>query len=289
MSSNMRKRWAVIFNCQSEGLASSVDCLAREIDCSTFFPWDFKRIIADEPGYFRNFDFAVVSNEIGDWAGELPYVLPPHIRLPSFQFSAFHPDSVYVFAAGKILSGKMSDYHSMIALAAYKEGLCAERAATFFNRRIFEVANYFDTWVPAREALAARYREAGFDIAHLFVRAARHGPFMHTVNHPKIEVLFEIARLLLKRLDQPMFDGVEPPPDKLAGLSWPIYPEIGEQLGLPGSYLFKPAGQHKPLELVPFLTESLTVFEQWDRSQLRVIRRLQRFLQEIRAEMRSDQ
>jgi len=109
---------------------------------------------------------------------------------------------------------------------------------------------------------------------------------MHTINHPVIEVMFDMARALLTHLDQPIYADVAPPPDNLASVVWPIYPEIGERLGVAGSYLFKPSEEHKPLELIDFLDRSLGYFSSWHRSQLRVMPRIQPNLQRVRALMR---
>jgi hypothetical protein len=282
----MRERWVVISNCQSFGLANSIECLAKTVECTACDVWEFGRIIANDPDHFMQYDFALLLPEAERWEGFDRARLPPHKIVPAFQFAAYHPDSVYVWADGQPFKGVVDAYQSMIALAAYKEGLDAERAATFYNADIYRAAGFFGQWDPHRDWLIHQFRQYQIDIRPIFVRRARARPIMHTVNHPIIEVLFDIAREVLLQLDRPIFAGVAPPPDNLASLVWPIYPEVGETMGLAGSYLFKPVERHKPLELVEFVDESLRRFSAWDRSQLRVMRNLEPALQRIRRHMR---
>lgn len=283
----MRERWVVISNCQSLGLANSIDSLARDIDCVACDNWEFGRRIAEDPDHFRSYDFAILLPDVRDWIGEAKVDLPPHIEVPAFQFCPYHPDSVYVFADGDALAGGMGSYHSLIALAAYKEGRSAEQAAAFFTSETYAAAGYFNLWTPYRNGLVELFADYDFDIAPIFVRGARGQSLMHTVNHPRIEVLFEIARMVLTRLGRAIYADVDPPPDNLAGLSWPVYPEIGEPLGIRGSYLFRPPQRNKPLELIPFLDQSLRVFAAWDRSQLSVIPHLRPSLKRIRRAMQA--
>lgn len=282
----MRERWVVISNCQSFGLANSIECLAKTVECTACDVWEFGRIVANDPDHFMQYDFALLLPEALRWEGFDQARMPPYKTVPAFHFNAYHPDSVYVQADGQAFKGVVDAYQSMIALAAYKEGLDAERAATFYNADIYRAGGFFDQWEPDRDRLVRVYREFGIDIGPIFVRRARGRPIMHTINHPVIEVLFDVAREVLLQLDQPIFTDVAPPPDNLAPVVWPIYPEIGETMGVGGSYLFKPAERHKPLELIEFVGESLRLFSEWDRSQLRVTRKLEPALQSIRRHMR---
>lgn len=283
----MRQRWIVISNCQSFGLANSIEALARDVECAACDNWSFQRAVAADPDHFRDYDFALILPEAKDWPGFDAARLPPTMEVPAFQFAAYHPDSVYVFADGTMfLDGVIAAYQSMIALAAYKEALSPERAATFFNATIYQSAGYFGQWEMQRDWLVGLYRDAGLEIGASLLRRSRGQAFMHTVNHPRIGILFDLARAILDKLGQPVFAEVPLPPDNLAATAWPIYPEVGERLGLAGAYLFKPAEKHKPLDLVHYLAESFRRFAPWDKSQLRVIKPLEPALKRIRRHMR---
>ena len=63
---------------------------------------------------------------------------------------------------------------------------------------------------------------------------------MHIVNHPKIEVLAQLAQLGAKQAG--LSGALAPPegvPDRLARCqTWPVYPELARRLGVPGSLTF---------------------------------------------------
>lgn len=283
----MRQRWIVISNCQAFGLANCLETFARDVTCEACDYHDFQQQVVDDPDHFRCYDFALVLPEARDWPRFDPTRLPAHVFIPAFQFAAYHPDSVYVFADGEIFGGGViAAYHSIITLAAYKEELPPARAAAFFNARLYQSLGFFAHWQPQRDWIVAQFREAGFDVGGVFLRAGRGRPFMHTVNHPTIEAMAEIARAVLTRFDRPVYRDVTLPPDNLAGTRWPVYPEIGERLGIAGAYLFKPAERHKPFELEEFIAESFQRFSPWHKSQLRVIDPLQPTLRRIRRHMR---
>ena len=282
----MRERWVVISNCQSFGLANSIEAQAKTIECTACDVHEFRRAIAENPEHFRAYDFALILPEAFDGIDRDATGLPPYRLVPAFQFPAYHPDSVYVFADGAFVEGVIGSYQSMIALAAYKEGLAAEQAATFFDARIYQAAGYFSQYDPYRTWLVEHFAAHDIDIAPIFLRRTRGAALMHTVNHPAIAVLFDLARAILVQMERPIFADVTPPSDNLAGISWPIYPEVGERLGLPGNYLFKPAYRHKPLDLIGFLGRSLEHFAPWHRSQLSVIPNLVQPLRRIRRHMR---
>ena len=281
----MRERWVVISNCQSFGLASSINALAKDIDCTPCDHFEFKRLIAEDPDHFLRYDFAIVMPEMWKWVDGRQVALPPFAEVPGFHFDAYHPDCVYVLADGQNLNGYVGPYHSMIALAAYKEGLSAERAASFFNAEIFEAGDYFSLWPIWRDHIVGEFRTYGLDIASMIVRRSRGRCFMHTIDHPKIEILFDIAQALLAKLGRPMHAGAVPPADILTGTTWPIYPEVGAHLGVRGAYLFHGPNESMPLELVPFLQKSMDVYAAWDKSRLRV--RPQPRLIRIREAMRA--
>ena len=100
---------------------------------------------------------------------------------------------------------------------------------------------------------------------------------MHSINHPKLFVLADLARVLLER------EGIESLPDveqyvddQLAeGPVWPVYPEVGQRLGVAGHYLFKRAralcSDAQPvlmLGLKDFVQESFQAFAKYRREDL---------------------
>jgi hypothetical protein len=96
------------------------------------------------------------------------------------------------------------------------------------------------------------------------------GPFFYLPLHPKIEVLNDIAFELLRNAG--LWRGAAPaaPRDRLAHHAiWPVYPEIGERIGLPGDYRFWPrtspedhGAERVPLGLPEFIERTFAAYGQ---------------------------
>jgi len=283
----MHERWVVISNCQSFGLAASINALARDVTCIACDHFEFRRLVAQDPDHFGGYDLAVVAPELAHWAEGRDFTLPRAVTVPGFRFEAYHPDCVYVLADGESLQGPIGAYHSLIALASYKEGIDPARVPALFNPALFAAAGYLDHWRVSRDQIAGLFRSYDLDISATFVRRSRGRCFMHTVDHPKIEILFDIAQALLTKLSRPTYADAVPPSDALSGTSWPVYPEIGAQLGVSGNYLFHAPDEAKPLELGAFLDKSRALYSGWDRSLLRVTRHVQPRLLRLREIIRT--
>ena len=283
MSRRVRERWIVLSNCQAVSLARAITAIAETVDCASCDAWQMKERIAADPDYFRQFDFALILPNLRDFSGFPSDRLPPNADLPGFSFSGYHPDCCYVAAAGeRIPDGPVGPYQSMIALAGYKEQIGPKETARFFNDRIFEQAGYYRQWQAQRDEMIERFAGFGYDIRGIFRRAGRGRCFMHTIDHPDIRLMIEMAKAVLRRFDRAYREEAPLPVDVLADLSWPVYPEVGEQFGVAGDYRFRPISQYVTLDLNEFLEEQFASFCRWDRSQLRVARPIEPRLQHIR-------
>lgn len=154
------------------------------------------------------------------------------LRWPIVIFNGFHPDSVYVTREGALIDGPLDQYHSALAVAAWQEGLGPVRALALFNAYTYACIGYFDAY-----AIGLDYFRSpalvGYDLT-CGISPTR--PFMHTINHPKIEISVEIARQALDRLGLARRSEIDTPADPLAsGAVWPLYPEIAERLGIPSA------------------------------------------------------
>lgn len=278
-----REKWIVLAACQALGLARAIEAVAKSIDCDACDAWQIKGFLAQDPDYFRSYDFALVLPELHDPQILSAENLPSYIDVPAFMFGAYHPDCCYTFANGaSVTDGPIGPYHSMIALAAYKEELAASEAVKFYALSVYEQAGYHLHWEPHRNHMIATFAKSGLDIAPMFKKLSRGGSFMHATDHPTIEVLVEIARATLKKLDRPTHDVVPPIVDNLAVMNWPIYPEIGELLGVRGAYQFRVANTYRTVDLETYLQSAFDTFGRWHKSELRVIPEIQRRLRHIR-------
>lgn len=77
----------------------------------------------------------------------------------------------------------------------------------------------------------------------------------HSVNHPSINMLSDLARLMAQKAGLPVLDHSLLPHDNLAnGPIFPVYAEIAMELGLTnGAYCFKAANQYTTLSLSEFI------------------------------------
>lgn len=151
-------------------------------------------------------------------------------RWPPIVFRGFHPDCVYVVRDGLVRDGIVGPYHSALLCAAWAEGLPPERAARLFNAFAYAALGYFDAFVEAVALLEPRARRHGFDLSAFLTAPA--APFMHTVNHPRVEILQSVAAQALDLAGIARSPTARLPDDELAqGPVWPAYPELARRGG----------------------------------------------------------
>ncbi len=171
----------------------------------------------------------------------------PNVRIiPTLMFPAYHPDLVHVgkldaATLGGLVSGPMGHSHSAVTLYAYLAGFSEAQALRLFTEAVFERLGYFEFWTGSVAAQRQLGRDAGFDLDAALTRWPRRGCFMHSINHPKLYVVADIARGLLAQsgiaFEECDLDAFMP--DDLGSMgSWPVYPEIAQHYGVQGSALF---------------------------------------------------
>ncbi len=166
--------------------------------------------------------------------------------IPTVAFAAYHPDVVSVGVQDHatlrgLISGPMGHSHSAVTLFAYLAGFTQAQALRLYDEAVFERLGYYEFWDEAVASLRRLGSEAGYDLDGHLTRWARRGCFMHSTNHPKLYVMSDIARGLLGKagiaFEECDLDAFLP--DDLGGMgSWPVYPEIAQHYGVPGSALF---------------------------------------------------
>lgn len=168
---------------------------------------------------------------------------PQVLQIPAIGFSAFHPDLCYV-RNERTGALTVQHYNSAIAAWAYMRGVDRSDARRLFNRRSYRELGYFDQWGPSREFLERSFKYCRLQdcFEPFFLHVQRRGVFMHSTNHPKIAVLEQLGKLLaLKLVPERDVRAIElEVHDELADVSWPLYPDIAEQLALPGgNYIWR--------------------------------------------------
>ncbi len=185
--------------------------------------------------------------------------------MPHVWFQGYHPDICYLDTSGPVTRGPIGPYHSVIAFSAYSLGLSAEQALSLFRGDVYSALGYFDAWGPAREGTLRDFDEHGYDLRPLLPAWVRQGPFMHSVNHPKIRVLMDLARMLLRKAGRSVHESDIVPQDNLVqGPVFAIYPEVGSRLGVAGSYVFKRGGTYRTKTLEQFVRECFELYRSLD-------------------------
>jgi hypothetical protein len=196
---------------------------------------------------------------------------------PVIAFPAFHPDMTYL--RGKLrgddeahtVTNAMIMYHSRIVLTGYLGGLNADEIIDLFRPENYSKLGYFDCWDAARQELLKEGIDAGLPLGRLFERWTARGCFMHSMNHPRLQVMEDIARQLMVNAGLPISaDNVAGYlDDPLRGMSiWPVYPGIAERLNLSGDFSFIKGGLSGVMGLQEFVHSSIAQYEAYERGTL---------------------
>lgn len=231
-------RIGVFANCQRLGFADCVAALLpghemRVVGVGQLDGGSDLGAIADD---LAACDLLFMQNITAEWLGPLTMarLLPRVARavvFPAIAFTGFQPDSI----VGPE-QGPMGVAHSALAMACHAEGLPPDRAVRLFNAFTYAALGYFDLYDVSFRFMAREAAALGYDFAAL-VREAP-GVFMHTTNHPRIDVLMAVARAAVARVGEPVREAALPE-DRLAEVAiWPVYPEIAARLGVPGGLVF---------------------------------------------------
>lgn len=260
-------RIAIVGNCQSFGFSYGMKLFNPAIEIDRYAL--VARTYADLKtltGVLKDYD-VVFAQDFGpallrDNADSqaLHAALPGIRRLPFVNFHGFHPDTVYLFDPtrnGKLIMGATGVYHSGLALYGYMRGMSVDQTEAMFNQDVFDYLGYLGVWNSAADEFLKASAASGMDLQGDLARWARRGNFMYTPNHPKPQVMFDVARKAMKEAGLPMRD-IEVDDylvdDLVRGFILPVYPPLAELYGFKGSTLFKK--EHYRLSFKPgeFLT-----------------------------------
>ena len=258
-------RWLVISNCQTQGLAGSLALRASSLhvdECDILaYRQDRDRWAA------RLSDYAKVlinpqfyeSDLAADAAG-IDVQLVPAIYFPGA-----HPDETLLYVDGAPVNSSIGVYHSLIAWASFVRKRSPVRTCALFASETYRALGYLDWWSRWRTLLLAEFADQGLDVSGAFNAWSRGRPFMYTSHHPRVDCLFDLAGVILAKA------GIAPerpnalPEDRLAGdTCFPVYREFATELGFEGSYLFKPRGERRCLDLATFIDQSFAIYEGLD-------------------------
>ena len=189
-------------------------------------------------------------------------VLFPRIVMPGFFPDVLSGEEAGKQATLRTVKSPLRSYHSSIVMKAWREGLSARGACALFNAATFDRLGFFDFYEMSKAQLLAEGVAAELELEGYFQRWSESGCFMHIVNHPKGQVMNDIAEAVLSKTDLP-WKPIEEDVDRQArGCGWPLYPELAERIGLEGKYEFRmhsDDGGHI-LDLKEFIEKSFDLY-----------------------------
>ena len=267
--------YKVLGNCQAGGIADSLELLSNGSAVAGVLVSNDPKVLFEELSeHLKNPGDTVLLHEsvreiilVND--ALIKFDRPDNICIPTIAFSAFHPDIQYGFATGAVVkSGLDSDWNSRIMLWAYSNGLSRGETENLFCEDVFQALGYFDEWDKSSETLRKSFEECGFDYGRWMRSVQRTGVFMYGINHPMQIGLSQLAVQIAEKVFPNSHIVIEDlhtfTTDYLSHIVWPVYPEIGDHLGVEGSYHWRVARKHASL------TEFIELcFSAWDKIELR--------------------
>lgn len=277
-------RIGVIYNCQGEGVAAGLRALLPNEEVVDFIA---NRLPAGEAArqelasVLLTCDAVISSGFAQDWGPLADKSLRPRLKqyhvLPVVAFTGFHPDQIYVRDdAGNPVQGPTGDYHSRIAVAGYLGGLDVAETVELYNKLAFRRLGYFDTFSQQSALLTEFFGKLNIDAIPLLRRWLTGGCFMHAINHPKNNVLLDIARAACARLRLvPARDEVDEAllGDALAkGPTHPVFLDIATAAHVAAEGAFRTAvgedGRSRTFALEEFLVACFARYSKLDASVL---------------------
>jgi hypothetical protein len=275
-------RFAVIGGCQAFGIAYGLRLLRPDavVDAFTVAP-NCLTSLEFMTRVLKTYDFAFCADFGAGFlrGGDSRALIAASAArgFPTVVFAGYHPDFIYLDPTGPLrnVKGPMGAYHSALTAYGFLSGLTPEQNLALFVPRVFERLGYLSLWDSSRENLLGWGREAGLDLAPALLRWARRGCFMHTINHPRAYVLFDMAQVLLRSvgLQGSDIDFDDFALDPLASdVVLPVYEPIAEHLGIRGSYYFRTShpvrGGKCVLTLREFIAHSYEAYAKLPRKQI---------------------
>ncbi len=268
----MNKTIIVVTHCQTYGLANALSFLLPDYDVIGEDQNIFEnKLKSGEALELRRCEIFVRGPQLANVSENSAYdgrlLFKRDVIVPGLQIDRYHPDICWIPHAGKMLWGPIGQNHSRIVFRAYQKGYTASEIADLFNRDTYEKAGYLRYRPGQLNNLIGRFAKFDLDISKYIAKWSRHGSFMHTINHPKIECLFDIACEIVRNLGLPSMLDDDPEircsiEDNLAiGAVYPVYPEIAEAYGFRGHYYFKKPHSYRMLGLRDFIEQSLVCYE----------------------------
>lgn len=257
LSPGRDQRIVFVGNCQVNMLAALCNAMQADVTASglemtpRFFNKLEKSCFDDEAWSGVQCIWAHPNAQWVAWLQQQPKHFQAKVRpLPTIDTLGFHPDCAYVNVQGKVVESPIGAYHSVLVLWGFLQGLSVQDTRALFNAQVFRHLGFFDFHAAGVNHLVNKGRQCSMPLHRWLAAWQESGVWMHTINHPKPQVLADVALHCLGQLGiAGVADACDVVEDELArSPCWPVYPDVAQALGLrtPGSYAFKSA--HRPVD-----------------------------------------
>ena len=224
----------IVGNCQIDAIANCMRAMNPTLDIDSIGVEAIEKNAADTRDRLRSSDLVFLQTIAKNRFPEIFSEDSERVLLfPRIYFAAYHPDILYLRSASRLVATPLGDYNSKLVLVGYLNGLTARETIDLFSRDIFRRVGYLDAWDSAVSVFLNETRQASLALDEAPLKWSRSGCFMHSINHPKLHVLADLARLMLiaKGLKIRTSHPENYVRDHLLdGPVWPVYPEIAGSL-----------------------------------------------------------
>jgi GSCFA family/Polysaccharide biosynthesis enzyme WcbI len=230
---------AVVGNCQSYPLALCLMAMAPDVAARAIVANRTTEITDDLTACDLVFTTLLDDARLED---VIPQLTGRVFQYPRITYTAFTPDSVYATSAGKMIKSPVGDYHSSLIVYAWLHGLSVRETKALFCTSVFERLSFAQHQGLSRALMLREGEKIGFPMAPLLDKWQAGGRFMHSVNHPRLLVMADIARVLAERsgINAQMTRPEDYVADPLmSSCVWPVYPGLNPQWESFASYDFK--------------------------------------------------
>jgi hypothetical protein len=165
-------------------------------------------------------------------------------KIPGIDFIGLFPDKNNTIITNS--SQRFPSKFSTIALWGFKNNFSVDETCLLFNSHTYNRLNYYDYYDLSVKYLRSNFISANlsdFDFKKYYFNVKRLGKFMHTPNHPRIECLVQLTKILASKIvnrdPNMIFDVSIVIPDALDSHCDPVYKELADYIGCSGGYTWK--------------------------------------------------
>jgi len=120
-----------------------------------------------------------------------------YVLYPNIIFKGFHPDCIYINDGQ--LKSPIGQYHSRIIASSFMVGLDMDQCHRLFAAPFYNSLGYNRIMNSSKVYMDIKFEEANIS-THLLEKWMTYPNFMHSPNHPKLHILEELIREVLKNL-----------------------------------------------------------------------------------------